>query len=183
MTASCALFCRRTSLQMHSVWQGLQPEERSAGPHGQTHWQEALQVRGVQHPLHPEEQHEAPHEEISWPRWAAHTCGTFLSASWLDRPCDLLKNRAVHFHFCACTSHKHTPPGCQTLISQSRKPTMTICSIDTVSEVFSLISAGACVTSEVTISSWQPYLRLGLIFYNRSPFKYSNITHLSVWEC
>lgn len=53
---------------MHSVRQSLQPEERTAGPHGQAHWQEALQVRGVRHPLHAEEQHEAPHEEVPRPR-------------------------------------------------------------------------------------------------------------------
>lgn len=63
--------CRGASLQVQSVRQGLQPEERPAGPHGQTHWKEALQVRDVQHQVHAEEQHETPHEEIPWLRWAA----------------------------------------------------------------------------------------------------------------
>lgn len=48
--------------------EGLQPEERPAGAHEETHRGAALQVRPLRHGLHAEEQHEAPREAGPPPR-------------------------------------------------------------------------------------------------------------------
>lgn len=89
---------RRAALQMPTVWEGLQPEERPAGAHGEAHRREALQVRGVLHQLHAEEQHEAAHEALTQLRWVSRRlpladqwpitcCSVFLKNIFKDSLC------------------------------------------------------------------------------------------------